>query len=267
MRHKFFLFIYSVLFIVSNNSSALEEKALIKSRAYRPFFETRKIRHIELPKGYHEGLFLNSGEILVCNGENINIWGVDLRDGEVKYEIEPSGKFTESISKLSDGKFIISDWAERILYSATIKDGKADKESEIFRSDGHLAGCLAVEGSIYFIQWERGVSGTKYNLIKASEKGEILEKIRIGHIPEPSQLCWDGKSLWITSWFDRHVYKINLNTYQIEGYFSSKLEKTTGIAWDGKYFWITGTHEDLYQVEVRIPEKKKAAKKWKPIKL
>ena len=67
---------------------------------------------------------------------------------------------------------------------------------------------------------------------------------------EPAHMAWDGRYLWITSWYYRNVYKVNPDTWTIISYFLAPCNKPTGIAWDGKYLWITGTYADLYKVEL-----------------
>jgi hypothetical protein len=67
---------------------------------------------------------------------------------------------------------------------------------------------------------------------------------------EPCQLAWDGKYLWMSSWYDRRVYKVDVERMEAIGYFCSPVERTTGIAWDGKYLWLTATHGDLYKIEI-----------------
>lgn len=245
------------LFFISTLTYADDEKALTKSHSYRPYFNTKIIRRIEIPKGYHEGLFLDDKNIFVCNGENLNIWLVDVDSGRIKSEIIPAGTFTESVYKKNNGKFIVSDWERRAIYIASIVDNKLIVESEFLLGESYPAGAIYLDGSIYVITWTRSVSGTKYHLVKYDDTGVIQDKIRIDNIPEPSQLCWDGEKLWISSWFDRHIYKVDIKQCKIEGYFSSKIEQTTGVVWDGKYFWITGTKSDLYQLELNVNDRKK----------
>jgi hypothetical protein len=77
--------------------------------------------------------------------------------------------------------------------------------------------------------------------------GRITERVEIKGINEPCQLAWDGKGLWISSWFDRRVYNVDVDTMEIKGHFPTQIRQTTGIAWDGESFWVTGTEADLYQ--------------------
>jgi hypothetical protein len=79
----------------------------------------------------------------------------------------------------------------------------------------------------------------------------MLKSYRINNIQEPSQMAWDGKNLWVSSWYDRRIYKLDPDTMDIIGYINSPVKKTTGIAWDGAFLWVTGTYSDLYKMELQ----------------
>jgi hypothetical protein len=63
-------------------------------------------------------------------------------------------------------------------------------------------------------------------------------------------MAWDGAYLWVSSWYEQKVYKIDVNNWDILSAFRSPVPKTTGIAFDGKYLWLTGTYSDLYKLEI-----------------
>jgi hypothetical protein len=92
--------------------------------------------------------------------------------------------------------------------------------------------------------------GTKFDLLKMDGNMKLLSTINIQDIEEPDQLAWDGKNMWIASWYDPMVYKVDVNTWEILAGFRSPVSRTTGIAWDGKYMWLTGTYSDLYKLEI-----------------
>ena len=226
-----------------------EDTAGIKAEDYEIAISMKVIRKIELPKGYHEGLLLQDGNIWVNNGEGGPTWVVDLGSGEIVSEIKPVATFSEGITAGPNGKYWITDWDTKKLYSVSIDDNIMKAESEIVFDSSHPAGVVWNGEYLYVVTWTRGM-GTQYHLLKIDKEGNILSKARIENIPEPSQLAWDGKDLWISSWFDRRIYRINTETLEITGYFRSKVKSTTGIAWDGEYFWVTGTKADLYQIEI-----------------
>lgn len=54
----------------------------------------------------------------------------------------------------------------------------------------------------------------------------------------PSALTFDGKSLWISDWVSRSVYKHKIDkTLSIENVASFPDHTPLGIAWDGEYIW------------------------------
>ena len=242
--------------IFSENAHAYE-KSLKKAKNYKSKIPAKIIQKIPLPKGYHEGLFIDGNNVWINNGRGGNTWVVSLDSGDIISQIEPVADFTEGITAYSGGKYWVTDWNTKKLYLVKIEEGRMVPESEISLSPSRPAGVIWNGRHLYVITWTRGF-GTKYHLLKMDAAGKILDKIRIAEIPEPTQLAWDGKNLWISSWFHRRVYKINPETFEIKGYFSSRIKRTSGIVWDGKYFWLTGTTSDLYQMEVMTQKEEEA---------
>ena len=221
-----------------------------KSKDHKAMMPTKTIRKIPLPKGgYHEGLLLEGGNIWINNGEKKNTWVIDLKTGKKIREIIPPGTFTEGITHAPGGKYWVTDWDTKKLYLVNIKDNKMIPETEISLAPSYPTGVVWNGTHLYVIIWTRGI-GTKYHLLKFDKDGKLLLKAKMQGIQEPSQITWDGKYLWITSWFNRRVYKIDPETLERKGYFRSLIENTTGIAWDGKYFWVTGTKEPLRQIKL-----------------
>jgi len=123
-------------------------------------------------------------------------------------------------------------------------------ERAVSLEPAYPAGVIWTGEKLYVITWTRGI-GTKYGLLRMNKEGELLDEIRIKRIHEPAHLAWDGKYLWITSWYNQKVYKISTEDFKILGSFDSPAKDTTGIVWDGEGFWITGTHDDLYKVKLK----------------
>jgi Raf kinase inhibitor-like YbhB/YbcL family protein len=126
----------------------------------------------------------------------------------------------------------------------------------------HPAGVAWAEGRLFVVIWTRGI-GTRFDLVELDGELNEVKRIEIKKIQEPSQLAWDGKSLWMTSWYSRTVYKVDINTWQITGSFFSPVSLATGIAWDGKYLWLTGTYGDLYKLELVEKKEIRMAEKIK----
>ena len=253
---RFLLFLISIALIPAclpihafAEDAGQKEIILKKSKTYKAF-PSKITRCIKLPEGYHEGLFLDGQNIWVNNGESQNTWVIGLKEGNKVSEILPTATFTEGITKVSDEKYWMTDWETKKLYNIKIASNRMAPISEITLEPSHPAGIISNGRLLYVITWDRSALGTKYHLLEFDTDGKLLRKIRIKYIEEPSQIAWDGKYLWISSWFDRHVYKIDIDKMEIEGFFRSLLKDTTGIAWDGKYFWVTGTKADLYQFEL-----------------
>ncbi|MDD4957196.1 MAG: hypothetical protein PHH49_07010 [Candidatus Omnitrophica bacterium] len=208
------------------------------------------VERLSLPKGYHEGLFMDNGEIWVNNGEHINTWVIDPVTGEKKRDIIPVGTFTESVTKDTEGRLWVSDWNEKKVFHVEISEGKMRSVGEISFEPGHPTGTAWAEGHLYVITWERG-AGTKYYLNKVSPEGKIVLRARIKGISEPSMLAWDGKDLWVSSWYYRRIYRIGMDDLGVIGYIISPVDKTTGIVWEDGYLWVTGTYGDLYKLKIR----------------
>ncbi|MBF0217430.1 MAG: hypothetical protein HQL30_10605 [Candidatus Omnitrophica bacterium] len=231
------------------NEEAKQETRLSAPGDLSRELSVKSIRVIKLPKGYHEGLFINGEEIWVANGQKLPIWVIDKTTGEVIRTIEPTATFTEGITRDDKGEIWTTDWDTQNLYRVNIINDRFVPAESVSFGPSHVAGTVFAAGNIYVLTWTRGL-GTKYHLNKFDMSGELKEKLRIENIPEPSQLAWDGKYLWMSSWFNRRVYFIDPATNEVKGYISTKLDRTTGIAWDGKYLWATGTSEDLVQFEI-----------------
>jgi len=226
------------------------DKFFERAENFEAMIPVKRAQKISLPKGgYHEGLLLERGNIWVANGEGKNIWVINLSSGDKAFEITPPGTFTEGITRAIGGKYWVADWDAKKLYLVKVRENKMISVSHISFEPSHPAGVTVTEEHLYVITWTRGL-GTKYHLLEMDRKGNVLRKAQIKEIQEPTQLAWDGKDLWISSWFQRRVYKIDVKTFEIKGYFRSGVEKTTGIVCDGKYFWLTGTKEDLYKIEL-----------------
>lgn len=213
------------------------------------YYESEMERAITLPKGYHEGLFLDKENIWVANGEEGKVWVIDIVSGEILSEILPVAKFTENITKGPGDSLWSTDWDSKKLYKIKLQGDKMKSVFEVPLAPAHPAGITSDGKHLFLITWTRGI-GTKYHILKMDTEGNILSRVRIKNIPEPSQLTWDGEYLWVSSWFNRRVYKIDENTFDVIGYFRSKIKETTGIAWDGEAFWVTGTKADLYRIKL-----------------
>ena len=242
-----------ILFLSILLSSATLSNAdvpdLERAETYQSDIPVKIIKKVPLPKGYHEGLFWDGENIWVNNGENKNTWIIDPDTGELLSQITPPGTFSEGITMADDGSFWITDWDDKKLYKVKVEGGKMAVEYDILLEPARPTGVVWTGENLYVLTWVRGM-GTKYYLMQLGEDEHMFRKMRIKRIHEPSQLAWDGKHLWITSWFSQLVYKIDVDTFRALGSFKSPVSDTTGIAWDGKYFWITGTRSDLYQVEL-----------------
>ncbi|MGB2630041.1 MAG: glutaminyl-peptide cyclotransferase [Candidatus Omnitrophota bacterium] len=242
--------IFLALLLLPGIASSEEDRTLERAEKYESRIPAEVVKELPIPKGYHEGLYFDGSDIWLCNGENENIWVIDIKTGKVKSEIKPVGEFTEGITAAGDGTYWLTDWEDKKIYKVKMADGEMSVEYEIDLSPAHPAGVVWTGKRLYMITWTRSVVGTEYHLMQLNEKERMFRKMRIKRIHEPAHLAWDGKYLWITSWYSRMVYKVNVDTFKIIGSFHSPAKDTTGIAWDGKHFWITGTRANLYQVKV-----------------
>jgi glutamine cyclotransferase len=246
---KFVVIAVLAMFFFSDAGYAQpEEKTLTRVPDYEwvPF---KVVRKIKLPVGYHEGLYHDGKDMWVCNGKKGKTWVVDLSTGKVKSHIESISTFTESISYGGDGTYYVSDWDDMKLYRAQLSGNKFNVLKSMGFEPSHPAGAIVAGDKLYVITWTRGI-GTKFHLLELDRDGHLLSVILIKPIMEPSQLAWDGRNLWISSWYSKLVYKIDIDTWKAVGVFSSPVRDTTGLAWDGEYMWVTGTHGDLYQLQM-----------------
>jgi len=243
------IIVASLLAILPALAFSAQAQTIKMSKSYKTI-PVQIIKKINLPKGYHEGLFYDDKSMWVANGMNGKIWVVDLSTGAVVSEIEPIAGFTEGITKAPGGGYFVTDWTEKKVYYSKIENNKMTAEYMASVAPAYPAGIVWTGQRLFIITWTRGM-GTKFDILEMDEHLKLLNKIRIKRIQEPAHLTWDGKDLWITSWFSRLIYKIDVNKWEITGSFKSPVKKTTGIVWDGSYLWLTGTTADLYKVEVK----------------
>jgi len=242
---------YLIIIIISVVAvPAQADKVFKKAENYQSMIAIKRIRKIKLPEGYHEGLLIDGDNVWVNNGEGGKTWVIDLNSGDIVSKLEPVATFSEGIFAAPGGKYWITDWDTKKLYRVKIEGERMRAEFELSLAPSRPTGIAWDGNHLYVITWTRGVTGTRYHILKIGKNGNILDKVRIKGISEPSQMAWDGKHLWVSSWFDRRVYKIDIETAEIKGYFRSGIKNLTGIAWDGKGFWLTGSKADLYQVKL-----------------
>ena len=242
------VFIGAVLAVVLNSQAFAEQQNLKTSGDYSRI-KAKMVKKITLPKGYHEGLFYDGANIWVNNGMGGKTWVIDLSSGGLLSQISPVAGFTEGLTKRSEGVYFLTDWYEKKVYCVNIDGKKMAEESSVSVAPAYPAGVVWNGTKLFVITWTRGL-GTKFDLLEMDEKLNLIKKIRIGNMQEPCQMAWDGKNLWMTSWYTRKVYRIDSDKWEITGYFPSPVSQTTGIAWDGKDLWLTGTSADLYELEV-----------------
>jgi glutamine cyclotransferase len=213
------------------------------------WIQAKVLQKVRLPGGYHEGLYFDGKDMWVSNGKKGHTWIVDISNGKVKSTIRSIGTFTEAISYAGDGTYYITDWDTMKIYRAKLSGDRFTPLKDMSVEPSHPAGVICTGERVYVITWTRGM-GTKFHLLELDRDGRLLSVILIKCIQEPSQLAWDGKYLWITSWFSKLVYKVDIDTWKAIGVFTSPVSDATGIAWDGESMWITGTHGDLYKMRV-----------------
>jgi len=241
---------FAALFFNSTAAAPGDDTANLKFGRECKRLKAETVRRIELPKGYHEGLSIGGGgTVWVVNGRALKIWIVDIASGKVLGDIEPVGTFTEAVTAASGGKFFVSDWDQKKIYGARLEANTLKAESEFSVAPAHPAGILWKDPRLYVITWTRGF-GTKFHLLEMDRDGKILAKTLLRGIQEPAHLAFDGKNIWITSWYSRRVYRVNLKEHRITGYFPTPFGRATGITWDGEFLWVTGTDADLYQMKV-----------------
>lgn len=232
--------------ILFHTRSAVSET--LRSSECVETIEAKVVRKLDLPSGYHEGLFFDGKNIWLANGECGKIWIIDIATGGISRTLNPVGPFTEGIAKSGDSYFI-TDWETKKIYRARLEDDNFVSESEASLEPAHVAGVVLAGNRLFVVTWTRGF-GTRFDLVELDGNFKVLRTFRIQRIQEPSQMAWDGKYLWISSWYSRLVYRVDIDIMEITGCFHSPVSLTTGIVWDGKYMWLTGTYGDLYQLEI-----------------
>jgi glutamine cyclotransferase len=248
-RYNFLAILAAVVFLFSEAAFAEPaEKTLTRVPEYE-WVPVKVVKKIRLPGGYHEGLYYDGKDIWVNNGKNGSTWVVDTDTGKVRSHIKSISTFTEAITSGADATYYVTDWDSMKLYRAELSGDKFNVLKEMSFEPSHPAGVVCTGEKLYVITWTRGM-GTKFHLLELDKDGHLQSIILIKCIVEPSQIAWDGKNLWITSWYSKLVYKIDIDTWKAVGLFTSPVSDATGIVWDGSYMWITGTHGDLYKLKV-----------------
>ncbi|MFC1644048.1 YncE family protein [Candidatus Omnitrophota bacterium] len=239
-----------IFFTLAAGPALSEVPDLKKAKEYESRIPVEVIEKIPLSKGYHEGLYFDGKNVWVSNGKKGNTWVVDPATGDIVSEIESVGPFTEGITSAGDGTYWVTDWEEKKLYRVKIEEGKMIPEYDISLEPAHPTGVVWTGEKLYIITWTRSAMGTTYHLMQLNKEEHMSREMRIKRIYEPAHMVWDGRHLWITSWYSQRVYKVDVNTFKVLGSFESPAKDTTGIAWDGEYFWITGSHAALYKIKV-----------------
>ena len=206
---------------------------------------------IDIPTWYHEGLYFDGKYIWIANGLKGKIWVIDPANGKQVREIKPAGTFTETAISREEGLYIVTDWDMEKLYTARIENDVMSIQQEVPFNQTHPAGAVWNGKNLFVITWTRSLTGTKFNLLKMDDKFNTIKNYQIKDIQEPCQIAWDGKNLWLSSWYDRRIYKLDPDTMDILGHINSPVKKTTGIAWDGAFLWVTGTYSNLYKIELQ----------------
>jgi len=222
---------------------------LVKEKGLKAF-PVKILAQIPLPEGYHEGIYLDGKDIWVSNGMAGDTWIVDPSSGKISGNIGSVARFTEAVAKGPDGKFYLTDWGEKKLYRTVIGPGGFTGKPVLSFGHAHPAGVIWNGANFFVLTWTRGPWGTKFHLLKFDAALNTLAKVAINSMQEPSQLAWDGANLWLSSWYDGRVYRVDVDRWKITGFFVSPVSMTTGIAFDGKSLWLTGTASDLYKLEI-----------------
>lgn len=209
----------------------------------------RVIGTVPVPDGYHEGLYYDGSDMWLANGMCGDIWVIDILTGAVKETIKPISTFTEGISKCGENEYFVTDWDDRKLYRAHRQGNALVPEASVSFAPAHAAGVVWTGSRLFVITWTRGL-GTKFDLVELDREMRVVCTYRIRGIQEPSQLAWDGKYLWVSSWYSKCVYQVDIAAMAIVGSFRSPVPLTTGIVCEGGTMWLTGTHSDLYRIEV-----------------
>lgn len=248
-KNKIVILLAAIILISAQTVLHAYENRLLRKSPSCKDIPVKVLQKIDIPKGYHEGLSFNGPDLLLSNGEKGKVWALDKASGSVRSIIEPVSDFTESVSFFSGNQFFVTEWEDKKLYRATLDGNKLIPEVWISVKPAHPAGVVWTGNQLFMITWTRGM-GTKFALLELDKDMGLLGVVSIQIIEEPTQLAWDGKYLWISSWYDSLVYKIDVKDWEVLGAFRSPVSKTTGIVWDGKSIWLTGTHSDLYKLEV-----------------
>ena len=223
---------------------------LFKAKDYHQI-KVNKQKKIELPSnGWHEGLFIKDDHLWVNNGQGLNTDVIDINTGERIGQIIVPGTFMEGISSFGDDTYVWSDWYDRAFFFGKLVDNEFVAKKSVKLGKLFPAGVVVAGEDVFVVTWKRGF-GTKYYLLRFDRNGTLKDDIAIKHIKEPSQLAWDGKFLWISSWYSKKVYKVDITDYSLKGFFKTGISKTTGIVWDGNVFWVTGTSSDLYTFKIQ----------------
>lgn len=228
-----------------------EETELTAAKDYR-VLPGRIVKKIILPKGYHEGLFYDGKSIWVCNGKGLKTWVVDPDSGKILTELKPATGFTEAITRsAADSELYMTDWTDEKLYRVKLDGDRIIPGPDVSFSPAHPAGVIWADGRFFVITWTRGSLGTKFDILEMDASLSIKTKIAADSIQEPSQLAWDGKYLWVSSWYSKLIYKVDIRQRTIVAVVKSPVRRTTGIAWVEGYLWVTGTAGHLYKMEVK----------------
>jgi len=66
----------------------------------------------------------------------------------------------------------------------------------------------------------------------------------------PSGICWDGSYIWVVSYSDRTIHKIDSSTGNDLFSFEAPDRFPTGLAWDGNHLWCSGNRTNkIYQID------------------
>jgi DNA-binding beta-propeller fold protein YncE len=220
------------------------------SKDYR-YIKSKIIAKIKIPKWYHEGLYVDGKDVWVNNGKKGDTWVVDTNTRKIIRKIRPVGPFTEAITLKDKDVFFTTDWDTKKIYTSIVENNKMRAVSEKPVEPAHPAGAAWNGSNLFVVTWTRSLTGTKFHMLKMDADMNVLSVAEIGKILEPAHLAWDGKYIWISCWYSKRIYKVDVEKLEILGYLKSPATKTTGIAWDGKYLWVTGTHDSLYKIELQ----------------
>ena len=213
--------------------------------------KAKAVAKIKIPKWYHEGLYSDGKDIWVNNGKEGDTWVVDTDAGKIIRKIKPAGSFTEAITPKDKNTFFVTDWDAKKVYTSKIEGDKMYALSERSVEPAHPAGAAWNGSNLFVITWTRSLAGTRFHLLKMDADMNTLSTVEIVKILEPTQLAWDGKYMWISCWYGKRIYKVDVEKLEMLGYLKSPAAQTTGIAWEGKNLWVTGTYADLYKIELQ----------------